>query len=189
MKESENTRKSNRKWLIAVVLVVIIGALALAFYQGIFTLPTGLMTGTVAATGSQETVENPTTPATEPPQFTVTGNEIIAKEVTENLPYYESVDLEAGRYTIDFRSDEAVWMFVYSETYFNMWKEGKHTNIVAGTACYPSSKYPNCDNQYKIKSHTQTFDVPRGEDGKYYIIVEGAEKALIKFKITQILKF
>jgi len=168
----EKEKKSKNKWIIAIVLIAII-VIAAGFYFNVFSVPTGLIAGT-SETENEGTEK-------EPPEFTVTGEEIIAKELTEALPYYESVDLESGRYVIEFVSDESVWMFVYNEARFNQWKQGKHTLILAGTAC--------CKDEYKTKSHSETFDVPRGEGGKIYIVVEGAEEASIKFKITQTLKF
>jgi len=170
----EKVKKSNKKWIIAIVLIIII-VIAAGLYFNVFSIPTGLIAGT------ETTGESTETETIEPPEFTVTGEEIIAKELTEALPYYESVDLESGRYVIDFISDEPVWMFVYNEVRFNQWKQGKYTFILAGTAC--------CKDEYKTKSHTETFDVPRGEGGKVYIVVEGAEEASIKFKVTQTLKF
>ena len=176
MKEEGKSKKSSKKWIIAIVLIII-AAIAVAFYQGIFSIPTGLAVGTETATTNP-----PATPATPTqPTFTVTGTEIITKEVAENLPYYESVNVEPGMYVIEFTSDVPVWMFVYNEMRFNQWKEGKHTFTLTGTAC--------CKDEYKIKSFTGSFKLTESEGNKAFIVVEGAEEASIKFKITQTLKF
>jgi len=114
-------------------------------------------------------------------EFTVTGNEVIAKETTETLPYYESVDLEPGRYTLEMVSDEPVWIMVYDEPTFNKWEECVYGFIKTGTGC--------CSEKRKTDSFSGNFDINKNEGGKYYIVIDGPTETLIKFKITQNLKF
>jgi len=166
----EKGKTKSKKWIIAIVLIAII-VIALGLYFNVFSIPTGLIAGEIT---TEETSEETTQPS-----FTITGSEVIAKETTETLPYYESVNLEDGRYAIEFVSDEPVLVFVFEETRFNEWKnEGGKYTVVAGTG-----------RVNKVTSYADTFDVNKGQGGLYYIVVEGAEEASIKFKITQILKF
>jgi hypothetical protein len=169
--EEKEKKKSNGKLIIAIVLIAATIIIA-GLYLGIFSMPTGLAVGkTNSATNG-----NPTTP-----QYNVTGNEIISKDITEKLPYYEFVNLEPGRYNIGLNSDVPVLVFVYDEEHFNMWKAGSHSFTLAGTAC--------CKDENKIQSLNQNFNVPAGQGGNVYIVVEGAEQASIKFGITQVLKW
>jgi hypothetical protein len=71
-------------------------------------------------------------------------------------------------------------MYVFNELHFNEWKGGAHPPILAGTAC--------CYDQYKATSDKETFPF-KNQGTKAYVVVEGADKASIKFKITQTLKF
>jgi hypothetical protein len=170
--EKEKKPKS-KKWLIAIILVVII-VIALGLYFNIFSIPTGLVAGTETMTGSPET------PTNEPPKFTVTGNEIIAKEVTENLPYYEPVDLESGKYSIQVITDKPVWIRLYDQLHFDEWeKDGKHGKVVIGT---------NLNEEDKTDNFDTIFFVSQGNGGKHYLLILGNEKTSIKFKITQIQK-
>jgi hypothetical protein len=162
--KNENTKKKSKKWIIAVVLIVI-AAIALAFYKGIFSLPTGLAVGAQTSTGNQAT-----------PQNTQTGT-VSSNEVTRNLPYYESMDLQTGRYYLEFSSDTPVWVFVLNEKNFNSWENtGAISFVAAGTG--------NKDEN-KVKSFVETFIAAQDEGSKYYILVEGAEKASISYKITR----
>ncbi len=131
----EKRKTKSKKWIVAIVLIAII-VIVLGLYLNAFSIPTGLIAG---ETPTEETKK-------EAPEFTITGNEIISKETTETLPYYESVYLESGRYTFDFRADVPVWVFVYSEERFNQWMEGEYTFTRTGTAC--------CKEKYKVKSLT-----------------------------------
>jgi len=180
MKEEEKTKKFNKKWLIAVVLIVVI-AIALVIYSGILPTPTGL------AAVTETNTNNPSVPP-EQPKFTVTGNELLAKEVKEVLPYYEPVDLESGRYTIEVFIDKPIWIMLYDENNFNIWKNGGDAALRVGTGC--------CMQNRKTDSFSDKFDINEGEEGKYYLVIEdkeyiigNKEKTTIKFKITQILKF
>lgn len=178
MKEGQKTKKSSKKWLIAIVLVVIIGAIALAFYNGIFTMPTGLMTRT---TGGQETTGNPTASANGP-TVTPTGNDVINKNVVNaSLPYYEAVNLEPGKYSIEVNTDDPIWIRLYNQLDFDNWQKiGALGNILAGT---------NPEEKDKVKNIATTFAVYVGEGGKFYLIFLGDKSTTINFKITQILKF
>jgi hypothetical protein len=181
MKEGEKSKKSSKKWVIAIVLVIIIAAIALIFYQGIFTLPTGLVTGT-ENTGANE---NTPTPASAPtpvsgPTITPTGNEIISKSlVNVSLPYYEAIDLEPGKYGIEISSDDPIWIRLYSKLDFDEWqKTGTHRSALVGTGLGENDK---------TKSLIVTFLIYSYSPRKYYLLFLG-DKTTIKFKITQILK-
>jgi hypothetical protein len=171
--EKEKKPKS-KKWLIAIILVVII-VIALWLYFNIFSIPTGLVAGI-------ETIKTEETPtAAAPPNFTVTGDEVIAKEILEILPYYESVDLEPGRYTIQVITDKPVWIRLYDQIHFNEWeRDGKHGKTKAGT---------NFNEEDAIEDFSSTFDINIGEEGKYYLLILGNGETSIKFKIIQDLKF
>lgn len=180
--EEKNAKKSSKKLIIVIAVIIVIAAIAFAFYRGIFSLPTGLAVGAQTNTGNQVTPQTGNASSTpSQPTYTVTGNEIISKNVTEKLPYYEFVNLEPGRYNIGFSSDVPVLVFVYDEEHFNMWKAGSHSFTLAGTSC--------CKDEDKTQILNNNFNVPAGQGGNVYIVVEGAEKASIKFGITQILKW
>jgi hypothetical protein len=167
---SEQTKKKNNKKMIIAIVLVVIVAIALAFYSGIFSLPTGL-----AAVTSQNT------PAQPAATFTTTGNEIIAKELTQNLPYYVDASLEAGRYAVQVTTDNPVWIRVYDQARFDDWQNaGKQGSAKAGT---------NLGAGDKVTNFIRNFDVNQGEEGKYYLLILGSEKTSIQLKITQILKF
>jgi len=175
MKEGQKSKKSSKKWLIAIVLVVIIAVIAFVLYQGIFTLPTGLATGTntEAAGGATTPVSGPT--------ITPTGNEIISKSlVNVSLPYYEAIDLEPGRYSIEVSSDDPIGIRLYSKLHFDEWqKTGDPGMILAGT---------RAGEEYKVKSLAITFAIyPPPSPTKFYLLFLG-NKTTIKFKITQNLK-
>ena len=173
MKEEEKTKKSSKKWIIAIVLVVVIAVIAFAFYGGI--LPTGLATGTSTTSGTQAASTS------EPAKFTVTGTEVISKDVTEALPYYEAVNLESGRYDIEVITEEPVWIRLYDQVHFADWERaGIHGSVVTGT---------NLNEGDKTKSLNTNFDINIGEEGKYYLLIMGDKTTSIKFKITQVLKF
>ena len=163
MKEEVKSKKSSKKLIIAIAVIVVIAAIVLAFYQGIFSLPTGL--AAAQTTGSQVA-----------PQTTQTGT-ISSNQETRNLPYYESVDLQVGRYLLEFNSDTPVWVFILNEDVFNKWKStGAMSFVVAGTG----NKEEN-----KVKSFTQTFIAPQDVGSTFYIVIQGAEKAAISYKITR----
>jgi len=171
MAEKE-TKSSRTKW-IAAILIIIVVMVAAGFYFKVFSLPTGLITA-----GNQATE---TTTGNQPAPFTVTGDEIIAKDTTESLPYYESVDLEAGRYGIQVVTDRPVWIMLYNQANFDDWKNGSYGSLRIGTGC--------CNENMKTDRFSGNFDINEGEKGVYYIVIQGTEKTSIKFKITQILKF
>lgn len=177
MKEEEKGKKSSKKWLIAIVLVIIIAAIALAFYKGV--IPKGFMTGNAA--GNQETSGNPTTPSTGAAAMVATGDEIIVKEVTENLPYYYQTYLEPGRYSLDVVTDEPVWIRVYHQINFDEWKnKGIHGAVLAGT---------NLNENDKVESYNGEIIINRGEADKIYLLFLGDKTTTIKFKITQNIKY
>ncbi len=163
----EKKAKSSKKWILAIVLIVIIIAAA-AIYFNAFSVPTGLAAGTTETTTTGET-------------FTLTGDEILGREITEILPYYESIDLEPGRYTLQVEVDKPVWIMLYTESGFEKWENGRYGHMKAGTGC--------CGTTTKTNNHQEKFDINSNEGGKYYIIIEGMEETSIKLKITQISKF
>ena len=176
MKEGQKNKKSSKKWLIAIVLVVIIAAIAFVFYQGIiFTLPTGLATGTntEAAGGAAAPANGPT--------ITSTGNEIISKSVVDaSLPYYEAIDLEPGKYRLEVNTDDPVWIKLYPKLHFDEWqKTGAPGAALTGT---------NFEEKDKVKNYDSTFAVYIGQGGKFYLLILGDKSTTIKYKITQILK-
>jgi hypothetical protein len=169
----EKKKSSKGKWIIAIVIIAVIAAVALAFYNGIFSMPTGLVAGT-------QTTVNPPAPSTpQQPTFTTTGTEIIAKEVNESLPYYESADLEPGKYSLQVITDKPVWIIVYDETHFNEWKNRGN----GGSALLSTGSTKETE---KVTSFSDSFYI--GANGKYYVVLEGSGEASIKFKITQIFK-
>jgi len=175
MKDSEKSNKKSKKWLIAIVLVVIIAAIVLAFYKGV--IPTGLMAGNenIGAT------EGATAPASGP-TVTPTGNDVINKNIVNAaLPYYEAVDLDPGRYSIEISSDDPIWIRLYNQLDFDNWqKTGAPGATVAGT---------NLEEKDKVKNFATTFNIYVGEGGKFQLIFLGNKSTTINFKITQILKF
>ena len=70
---------------------------------------------------------------------------------------------------------------LYDESRFDDWKNGIHGYSKSGTGC--------CLENRKTKSYSGGFDINKGVGVKYQIVIEGAEKASIKFKLTQVLKF
>ncbi|NIO44409.1 MAG: hypothetical protein GTN36_02545 [Candidatus Aenigmarchaeota archaeon] len=171
MEKEKKTR--SRKWFAAIILIIIV-IVAAGLYFNVFSVPTGLVAGT-EKTEAQETRERVVS------EFTVTGNEVIARDITETLPYYESLELEPGRYTFEMISDESVWAMIYDEPTFNEWKNGVRGFIKTGTGC--------CDEKRKTDNFSGNFDINKNEAGKYYIVIEGPLETSIKFKITQNLKF
>ncbi|NIM46959.1 MAG: hypothetical protein GTN40_02250 [Candidatus Aenigmarchaeota archaeon] len=170
--EKEKKRKS-KKWFAVIILIIIV-IIAAGLYFNVFSMPTGLIAG-IETPETEESRERVVS------TFTVTGNEVIAKEITETLPYYESVDLEPGRYTFEMESDEPVWIIVYDEPTFNNWENGVRGFIRTGTGC--------CSEKRKTDNFSGNFDINKNEGGKYYIVIEGPTETSIKFKITQNLKF
>lgn len=171
----EEKKKSNGKLIIAIVLIIATVIIA-GLYLGIFSMPTGLAVGT--QTNANENSTAPSTP--QQPTFTTTGTEVIAKNVTETLPYNEPIDLESGEYSIQVLTDNPVLIRLYSQLNFKDWESsGIHGSVVTGT---------NLDEKDKTTIFDATFFIPNGEGGKYYLLILGNEKTSIKFKITQILK-
>ena len=168
--EKEKKTKS-KKWIAAIILIIIL-IIAAGLYFNVFSIPTGLIAGTTTTEETRERLVS---------EFTVTGNEVMAREITENLPYYESVELEPGRYSLELASDKPVWIMVYDEPSFNKWKNGVYVFIKTGTGC--------CSEKTKTDSFSGNFDINKNEEGKYYIVIDGPEETLIKFKVTQNLKF
>lgn len=171
MKENEKSKKSNKKWLIAIILIAVI-VIALILYSGIFSIPTGLITGT-------ETDTNPTT--NEQPKMTVTGTDIIAKETTGNLPYYESVDLVPGGYAIQIITNKPVWVMIYDESHFNQWKNGYYGTTIIGTG--------SGREEYKTTNFLDRFYISKGGEGKYYIVLDGKGESSINLKLVQMFKY
>ncbi|MHA1866314.1 MAG: hypothetical protein ACTSWZ_07400, partial [Candidatus Heimdallarchaeaceae archaeon] len=96
-----------------------------------------------------------------------------------NLPYEKEIELERGRYKIQFVSDKPIWMFLCSEFYYNDWKNtGNQPISMASTGC--------CREKQKKSDFLDTFDIAK--TGKYYAIFQGAKITNIKYKITQIFK-
>lgn len=158
----EKKKSSKSKWIIAIVIIAATIIIA-GLYLGIFSLPTGLAVGT-QTTGNQVT-----------PQTTQTGI-VSSNQVTRNLPYYESMSLTTGRHSLEFSSDTPVWVFVMNEKNFDSWKNSGTIYFVdIGTGQREENK---------IKNYDDTFIVPEGEGGTHYILVEGAEKASISYKIA-----
>jgi hypothetical protein len=158
--------------------VIIIAAIALAFYKGV--IPKDLMAGTNTI-GNQETSGNPTTPSTGAAAMVATGDEIIVKEVTESLPYYYETYLEPGRYSLNVVTDKPVWIRVYHQVNFDEWKNtGVHGAVLAGT---------NLNENDKIENYNGEFIINRGEADKIYLLILGSETTTIKFKITQNIKY
>jgi hypothetical protein len=167
MSEEHKNKKSN-KWLLPVVIIAVLLVVALV-YLGSFSMPAGL-----AAVGAN--AQN-----NQPPAFTTTGNELVAKEITQNLPYYEMVNLESGRYTMQVITDNPVWIRLYDQTQFDKWQStGKHGSVKSGT---------NMGTNDKVTNFGGTFDINNGEEGKYYLLIMGSGSTSIKFKITQNAKF
>lgn len=171
MEKEKKTR--SRKWFAAIILIIIV-IVAAGLYFNVFSVPTGLVAGT-EKTEAQETRERVVS------EFTVTGNEVIARDITETLPYYESLELEPGRYTIQVVTDKPVWIMVYDQLRFDSWQEGKYMKMETGTGC--------CRSETKTDNFDRRFDISENDGGTYYIIIEGGEETAIKFKITQNLKF
>ncbi len=170
LSEESKKKKFNLKLMI-VLAVIVIAAIAIVAYSGIFSLPT---TGLA-------TTANVNTQTQEPPKFTTTGNEVVAEEVTQDLPYYVDADLEAGRYSVQVETDNPVWIRLYEKASFEAWQNtGSHGITKAGT---------NLGLNDKVTSFNRNFDVNIGEEGKYYLLILGSERASIKLKIEQILKF
>ncbi len=161
--EEKNVKKSSKRLIIAIAVIIVIAAIAFGLYSGIFSLPTGLAVGT-------QTTESQVTPQT-------TQTETLSSDqVARNLPYYESMSLTTGRHSLEFSSDTPVWVFIMDEKNFNSWKSSGTINFVdVGTGHTDANK---------VKSYADTFIVPEGEGVTHYILVEGAEKASISYKIT-----
>ena len=176
MKDEEKTKKSSKKWIIAIVLVVIIATIAFAFFQGF--IPTGLMTGT-SENSAIGTTGNPTTPENAP-IITPTGNEVISKSLVDtSLPYYEALDLEPGKYSIEISSDDPIWIRLYVKSEFDKWQStGSGGTALVGT---------RLDENDKVKSLATTFAIYPSAPTKYYLLFLG-DKTTIKFKITQTLR-
>lgn len=174
--EEKNAKKSSKKLIIVIAVIIVIAAIAFGFYKGIFSIPTGLMTA--AVNGNQETTKTETQAPSQP---IVTGTTIIEKTVNENLPYYEPIDLVAGRYTIYITTDKPVWIKLYDQVHFDDWKNtGTHGQVLAGTNC--------CSETDKTQNLEKGFQVSIGYGGKYYLLILGSEKTSIYFKIIQTLK-
>jgi len=180
MKEEEKTKKSNKKWILAIVLIAVI-AVVLVFYFEIFSLPTGFVTASKETViGNQNT--SATTPATQQPITTVTGKEIISTAAKENLPYYESADLEPGGYAIQVATDKPVWINVYDESHFNDWKNnGYYGTAITGTG--------SRREQYQTTAFSDRFYVSSDGKGKYYIVIEGSGEVSINLKLVQTFKY
>lgn len=179
--KNENTKKRSKKWIIAVVLIVI-AAIAVAFYQGIFSLPTGLATA-----GGEKITENqnPNPSASSTPQqptTIVTGKEMISTVTKENLPYYESADLEPGGYAIQVITDKPVWVNVYSESHFNDWKnKGNYGTAITGTGSRRA--------EYQTTGFSDRFYISSDGKGKYYVVIEGSGEVSINLKLVQTFKY
>lgn len=180
MKDEE---KSGKKWLITLIIAIVIIAIVVALYQGIFSLPTGLAAGNVKTTTE---TQQPNTNQPQQPTFTETGTEIISKELTESLPYYELIgNLEPGKYSLEFASDIPVWVKVYDKIHFDEIQQSGnyyYTGTLTGGTPLPY------ENSTKTTSLSTVFFVSDGKGGNYYILVLGNEKASIKFRVTQIYK-
>lgn len=182
--EEKNAKKSSKKLIIVIAVIIVIAAIAFGFYSGIFSLPTGLVVGGTSAAGNQKsTNENPASQpsSVQQPIFTTTGTEVMTKDVTENLPYYESLDLESGRYSLQVATDKPVWIRLYDQLHFDEWKnDGNHGKVVIGT---------NLDEKSKTDNFNKNFDISPGNGGKHYLLIFGNnEKISIKFIIKQIFK-
>lgn len=163
----EKEKAKSKKWIIAVILIIIV-AIAIAIYFNVFSIPTGLIAGTT--TNEATKTEVPSTPT-----VTVTGTEILNKEFTETLTYYESVELEPGRYVIQITTDKKVTIMIYDELHFEEWQQGKFPNLITGSGT-------STDN------FISRFDVKSGQGGNYYIVLVGTGDASIKLKLIQEIK-
>lgn len=176
--EEKEKKKSNGKLIIAIVLIVATIIIA-GLYLGIFSLPTGLVVG-AQTDGNPTTTNNQPTPAA--PAYTATGTTMLENEVTKTLPYYESVELEPGKYGIEVATDKPVWVMVYSQTHFDEWE----SSGIHGTAM-TSTGYGK--EEYKTKDFSDVFSVGYDGKGKYYIVIEGNDETSIKIKLVQVLKY
>ena len=169
---SEKNKKPKNKLILPIVIIaVVLVAIALI---GMNVIPVTLPTtagGTSAGT--------PNAPAAN--EFTTTGVVSASNTVTQTLPYYEGMDLEAGRYSIEVISDKPVWVMLYQDIHFEEWQDGKYLTMKAGTGC--------CALDAKVESFSSNFDVSKNEAGEFYIVVEGDGQATVEFRITQIMKF
>jgi len=180
MKDEEKSgKKSSKKWIIVIAVIIVIAAIALGYYKGIFSMPTGLAVTTGATKSEQTNPQTPSAPA--PATLNVTGTEIISKEVVEALPYYEPVNLDSGRYSLELTADKPVWVRLYDKLHFEQWeKDGTQGNVVTGTNC--------CRPEEKVESLNTVFTVSIDHGGEHYLLILGNETTSIKFRIVQIYK-
>jgi hypothetical protein len=166
-KESKQKHLKMNKWFIVLAVIAILAIVLFYFGFSSLTIP-ALVNQNQPATG-------------ELAKFTTTGTEMIAKDTTQNLPYYESATLEPGRYSVQVTSSIPVWIRVYDQANFNSWQaSGSNGSTKAGT---------NLGESDKVTQFTRTFDVNTGEEGKYYLMILGSGSASLQLKVTQILKF
>jgi hypothetical protein len=165
-KEQVKTFKNKNLILISAAVLIF----AVAF---IYMFPISPKTGPMIINNNQ--------PSSSAQTFTTTGAEMLAKETTQTMPYYESVTLEAGRYAVQVTSSTPVWIRVYDQIHFDAWKNsGEDGSAKTGTNLAVSDK---------VTDFNKNFDVGTGEEGKYYLVITGEGSSSLQLKITQILKF
>jgi hypothetical protein len=162
----EHKSKNFRNLLIAASVIIVLFVVSIAS-MSMFSAP-----GLKPITG-QNTVQSQ--------QFTTSGDEMVAKQVTENLPYYESVQLVPGRYRLEVTTGSKVSMIdVFTDAQFQMWNSGN----------WPTPKLSSgYSTASSVDSFTGGFDVNTGEGGTYYIVIEGNGQTSINMRLVQVLKF
>lgn len=115
------------------------------------------------------------TPAASAPTIPETSVAPVAEEVTNEeftfteFPFVKTKELDEGRYSVSFESDNKIRFVVYSEDRYNEWLDsGVHTISKASTAegvecCAENGDY--------------TIDINEGESGTYYFVFDD-EKGL-----------
>lgn len=165
-KVQQKTLKNKNLILISAVVLVIIAAAIIFGSMPMAQQP-------IVQANSQDS--NPAS------TFTTTGAELLIKETTQSLPYFESVTLEPGRYNVQVVSSAPVWVRVYDQIHFDDWQSsGEHGSARTGT---------NMAVTDKVTDFNRNFDVGTGEEGRYYLVIAGDGSPSLQLKITQILKF
>jgi len=144
-------KKTNKKLLVIPIVVVVVIAM---FFTGIF----------YPETINEEIVSEPVVKedvSTQEP-ITYVGKNIYSNEVNINDKFKEEIYLnERTRYIIYLEFDNPVWFALYDENGYLSYNNG-----VRGMAKTTSGSSELSDYEGK-------FDVNIGEEGTYYLVMEG----------------